>query len=345
MRDHGISRRDFVRTTAASSALFTLPHIRAEDKAGTKCPVLGTGEHTYECIHDWPQLPDDIRFGNTHGVIEDAQGYIYIKHTVHQTSQKGDAICVFDPEGKFVRSWGAEYRGVAHGLERVVEGANEFLWFSCTGAHLVRKVTLTGEEVLTLRCPMESGLYNNEGEFVPTNTVVGPDGRIYVADGYGKSWIHIYNAQGQYLKSFGGPGKERGQLSCPHGLYVDCRSGSPVLVVADRSNRRLQIFDLDGKHLSFVTSELRAPCHFHTRGEVLLIPDLESRVTLFDGQNKLIVHLGDGGHYNGIREKDRSAFAPGKFVAPHGANFDAHGNIYVAEWVEAGRVTKLRRVS
>jgi len=346
MKKNGTSRRDFVRTAALGSALLAFPNLlRAEDKAGTKTPVLGSGEHTYECIHDWPQLPNDIRFGNTHGIIEDAHGYIYVKHTVHKTSQKGDAICVFDPEGKFVRSWGAEYRGVAHGLERVIENGQEFLWLSCTGAHIVRKVTLNGDEVVTLRCPMESGLYNSESEFVPTNTVVGPDGRIYVADGYGKSWIQIYDAKGPYLKSFVCPGKERGQLSCPHGLYVDARSDAPVLVVADRSNRRLQIFNMDGIHQRFVTSELRAPCHFHTRGQVLLIPDLESRVTLFDGQDKLIVHLGDGGHYNGIRDKDRSAFTPGKFVAPHGANFDSHGNIFVAEWVEVGRVTKLRKIA
>jgi hypothetical protein len=168
---------------------------------------------------------------------------------------------------------------------------------------------------------------------------------VYVADGYGKSWIHIFDAKGNYQKSFGGPGKERGQVSCPHDLFIDERGESPMLVVTDRSNRRLQIFDLEGRDLRFVTNELRAPCNLDARGEVLLIPDLEARVTLFDSANRLIVHLGDGGHYNGIRDKDRSAFTPGKFIAPHGACFDSQGNIFIAEWVEVGRVTKLRPVS
>jgi hypothetical protein len=115
-------------------------------------------------------------------------------------------------------------------------------------------------------------------------------------------------------------------------------------VVADRGNRRLQYFTLNGEHSSFVNDELRAPCHFHERDGVLLIPDLESRVTLFDTNNKLIAHLGDGGHYNGIRDKAREAFKAGKFVAPHSAYFDHSGNIFVVEWVEVGRITKLRRV-
>ena len=126
---------------------------------------------------------------------------------------------------------------------------------------------------------------------------------------------------------------------------IDTRGVTPTLVVADRGNRRLQYFTLTGEHISFVNDELRAPCHFHERDGVLLIPDLESRVTLFDAGNKLIAHLGDGGHYNGIRDKPREAFKAGKFVAPHSAYFDHTGNIFVVEWVEVGRITKLRRVA
>jgi hypothetical protein len=147
------------------------------------------------------------------------------------------------------------------------------------------------------------------------------------------------------VKTFSGTGKAPGNTSTPHGLIVDTRGEQPLLAVADRSNRRIQYFTLDGEHVKFVNDELRAPCHFHILGGDLLIPDLEARVTLFDRENKLITHLGDGKHYTGIRDKDRSAFTPGKFIAPHGAIFDHSGNIFVVEWVEVGRVTKLRRVA
>jgi hypothetical protein len=71
-------------------------------------------------------------------------------------------------------------------------------------------------------------------------------------------------------------------------------------------------------------------------------------VTLLDKDNKVIVHLGDGLTSNpaGVRTtEDRSKFLPGKFVAPHGAIFDHAGNIFIVEYVEIGRVTKLRKVA
>jgi hypothetical protein len=80
------------------------------------------------------------------------------------------------------------------------------------------------------------------------------------------------------------------------------------------------------------------------RRRIGLSAELESRVTLFYGNNKLIAHLGDGGHYKGVRDKTRKTFKAGKFVAPHSAYFDHTGNIFVVEWVELGRITKLRRV-
>jgi hypothetical protein len=341
-----VTRRQFIQTTGATLVLAAAPAVlRAEDKSGTTIPVLGQGAYSYECIHDWGELPSSIKYGNTHGVCEDSHGRIYIKHTVGSGSEKDDAIVVYDEKGKFVSSWGAEFKGGAHGLHLSKEGGEEYLYLADPPRGLLVKTTLEGKEIFRLGFPEESGAYNNAGEYHPTNVAVAPNGDFYVADGYGKSWIHQYTAQAKYIRSFGGPGKERGQTLCSHGLMVDTRGTEPVLVVADRSNRRLQYFTLDGRHIRFVTEELRAPCHFAQRKEVLVIPDLESRVTLFDGNNKLIVHLGDGTHYNGIRDKAREAFTPGKFVAPHSACFDHNGNIFVVEWVEVGRVTKLRRIA
>ena len=115
------TRRNFLAGTVAAAAPFL---IRAEDKAGTRLPVVGEGAHQYEWIQDWGELPANIRYGNCHALAEDSQGNIYVLHTVHQSSKSDDAIVVFDSKGKFVKSMGSQYKRGAHGLHLRREGEN-----------------------------------------------------------------------------------------------------------------------------------------------------------------------------------------------------------------------------
>lgn len=338
------TRRRFLQTAAATIGAAFVPFaIRANNKSGSNSPLVGAGEHTYEVIHDWGHLPAGCCLGNTHGVAEDSQDRIYVKQTVGQGSNCEDAVLVFDADGTFINSWGRDFKGGAHGLQLSRENGREFFYLCDTRRRLVIKTTLDGEEVWRRGVDACGDIYNDPKRFCPTNVAVGGE-IVFVADGYGSNYIHRFDRDGEYLGTFGGGGSAPGQLNCPHGLMVDTRGTKPELVVADRGNRRLQYFTLEGIHVRFVADELRAPCHFDERQGVLLIPDLESRVTLFDRNNQLITHLGDGGHYKGIREQARAAFKNGKFVAPHSACFDHAGNIFVVEWVEVGRITKLRRV-
>ena len=118
-------------------------------------------------------------------------------------------------------------------------------------------------------------------------------------------------------------------------------------MIADRGNNRIQTFTLDGEHIAFI-SGTNLPCYFSFwRSGETVVPDLGARVTLLNSRNQVIEHLGDdsAAHgWNDTRKLDRSAFKPGKFVCPHGACFDHTGNIFVVEWVEVGRVSKLRKV-
>jgi hypothetical protein len=347
-----VSRRRFLQAAGFAGAAAASPILlHASDKSGTRRPMVGTGEHTYEVIHDWGQLPASIRYGNTHGVCEDSQGHIYVHHTVHASSEQDDSMVVFDRDGRFVRSWGREFKGGAHGLHIRSEGGQDFLYLCDTNRALVVKTTTAGEVVWTLGYPKESPHYPLDAQgapaakYSPTNVAVAPNGDVYVADGYGSSYINQYDRNGRFIRTFGGKGKEAGQLDCPHGLIVDERGAHPVLLVADRTNKRLQTFTLDGRHVGFHAGT-NAPCHFHAHGGVMVVPDLFARVTLIDRTNTPIVHLGDNGtdSWKDLRKGPREGFPAGKFVCPHGASFDREGNIFVAEWVEVGRVTKLRRV-
>ena len=120
-------------------------------------------------------------------------------------------------------------------------------------------------------------------------------------------------------------------------------------MIADRANARLQYFTADGQFITMVHDVL-FPAHFDIRGEVLLVPDLYARVSLFDREDQAIVHLGNDPAWTAEVKKmqirnDPSKWIPGKFVHPHDACYDRHGNIFVTEWVQTGRVTKLRRLS
>ena len=345
MKNPKLNRREFIkRTGAAATFLATAPYVIAQDKTGSRLPVVGAGGHQYEVIHDWGELPAGHVFGNTHGVAVDAQGHIHIKHTVGKGATIDDAVVVFDADGKFIRSWGKEYKGGAHGLHLSREGREEFFYLCDPRRHLFAKTTLDGKQLWRKFAPEQCNGYTRPEEFNPTNVATAPNGDFFVADGYGKSFIHQYDRAAKYIRTFGGSGKEPGQTSCPHGLMVDARGKKPLLVVADRSNNRLQNFTLDGKHVNFVTENVLEPCHFHTHGKLMVIPDLKSRVTLFDENNGLVVHLGAGPGYNGVRDLTRDRFTPGQFIAPHSACFDHDGNIFVVEWVEVGRVTKLRKI-
>lgn len=346
-----MKRRTFLKQTAAAGATAIVsgaaPAVVHASKE-TRGPVIGQGEHKYECIHDWGQLPSHLQWQTTHGVAIDRDGLVYIKQQ-GWGSTPIDTILVFDPKGAFVRSFGKEYHGGGHGIDIRRDGGKEYLYLCDTKNGQVVKTDLKGEVVWKLGEPKESNLYPQPGKYRPTNLAFAPDGGFYVGDGYGSHYIHQYDRDQKWVRSWGGVGEEPGKMKTPHGIWLDSRPGrEPSLVVADRGNGRLQYFTLDGKHIGFV-SDLLFPAHFDIRGGVLLVPDLYGRVSLFDKDNKPLVHLGhDPAWTEEVKKRkirmDPALWPPGKFVHPHDACFDKDGNIFVVEWVHTGRVTKLRRL-
>ena len=347
------TRRTFLKTASAAalSASVAPAILGAEDKAGTKKKLVGKGEHTYECHHGWGTLPKYITWGETHGVAIDEEGLVYIKHR-SRAKEPIDSIAVFDPQGKFVRSFGKEYHTAGHGIDIRKDGNQEFLYLSCISLGFVVKTDLKGEPVWKIGRPAEPPNYKDpKTRYSPTNLAFAPDGGIYVGDGYGSNYIHKYDKNGKLEFWWGGTGSEPGQMKTPHGIWLDDRPGRKrSLVVADRANARLQYFTLEGKHVGFV-QDVSFPADIDIQGEVLLCSDLHARVTLFDKNNKVITHLGYDPEWtkyalDGFKlRRQPENWQEGRFIHPHDACFDRDGNIFVTEWVATGRVSFLRRVS
>lgn len=333
-----------IRTTRVALALSAVSLFAAaalQDKKPAAPIVLGEKGHKYEWVHDWAKLPDGMSFGNTHGCV-----LVDSKDNVYMNTDTENAVIVFAPDGKFVKSWGKDLAGGLHGMAIVKEGDREFLYLTHIGRHQVFKATLDGEILWTLDYPKDSGIYATANEYNPTSIAVAANGDFYVADGYGKSWVHQYNAKREYVKSWGGLGAEIGKMATPHGIWLDTRGEKPALAVADRENHRLQSFALDGASLGLLSSDVRRPCHLHQRGKELVIADLAGRITLLDGANKVIEHLGDNPDeslraQNGV---PREKWKDGEFISPHCACFDSKGDIYVVDWNSLGRISKLKRV-
>lgn len=317
----------------------------ADALAVTSAVRVGTGAHTYESIANWCKLPEGRQtLGPTHGgIVEDKNGNIYF------TMDGGpSAIMVYKPDGTFVRALGDESLTGIHGLCINDENGEQFLY----GAHLKarRAVKLKLDGTLVWAIDFEkvnaSGKYQEAKQFSPTAIAVAPDGSVYIADGYGQNWIHRFDKDQTYVASFGGPGTEPGKFKTCHGMALDPRGDKPLLLVADRENRRLQHFDLDGKFVAVVTTDLRRPCALSFHDGKVAVAELEGRVTILDEKNQQVAHLGDNPN------KDQWAnyhvppadWKPGIFNAPHGVSFDHEGNVYVLDWNASGRVSKFKQV-
>lgn len=356
------SRRRFLTSTATAAAAATIggPIVIAARKSD-EIPIVGEGDYRFEVLHNWPQLPSRFQWQTTHNVAIDRDGFLYVIHEGRADLPDHPAIFVFDPEGRYVRSFGSQFQGGGHGIEVREEGGDQFLYVCAYQQRKTfAKLDLKGEVVWQKFAPMESEVYA-KGEdtkpekiwgrdrFMPTNFAFLDDGRFLLADGYGSYYIHEYDAAGNWKRCFGGPGDGNGRFNTPHGIWIDRRPGrEPAVVVCDRAHHALQYLSLDGEYQKTLTG-YGLPANIDTWNDLMVVPELFARLTILDGQNRVVARLGDdseriqadGKHQ--IR-RDQSRWQAGRFVHPHDACFDHDGNLFVAEWVASGRVTKLRRI-
>lgn len=302
--------------------------------------VLGTAPGPqYTWVRDWGRLADGKELGSTHGcLVVDPDGNILANTDTEH------AVIAFAPDGRVLAAFGKEFHGGLHGMCLRVEDGEVVLYLAHTRRHEVVKTTRQGKVLWTLGWPESSGIYEQEAQFKPTAVAVGPDGRIFVADGYGRSWVHLYDAERRYVRSFGGPGNGPGRMNTPHGLWLDTRGKEPLLLVCDRENQRLQWYTMDGDYVRAMDKHLRRPCNVAPLPDGgLVVADLTGRITLLDAADRLVCHLGENPDEQ-LRAQHgvpRAKWKDGEFLAPHGICVDAHGAIYVQDWNHFGRISKL----
>lgn len=291
------------------------------------------------------------------------------------TCDSGESrILVFSLDGELESSWVGNFTD-AHGISVVKEGGTEVLWIADNGSKRksehsyeyppgadqesgrVFKCEFGGEELLELPFP-EHDAYK-QSRYSPTSVAVdeifdGGTGDIWVADGYGASLVHRFSKDGSYMETIDGTEGE-GRFDCPHGIIIDRRRPSAELYVADRANSRVQIYNLNGEFLrSFGSPFLNTPSGFSVYQDLMIVAELDSKLTILNRDDQFVEYLfmdEEAANRPGWPNEEKketvlgrpSDLHPGKFNSPHGMTIDKDGNIYVAEWLIGGRMTKLRR--
>lgn len=303
---------------------------------------MGCGHMTFDTVPGWALGADGKSvLGSTHGgVAVDKNGNIY-------TSAHA-GLFVFSPDGKIARKFLGDQYADMHDIKYRDEPEGEFIYAARnTKAEGLKLNAVTGEIVLRLPFPKESGL--DLKRFSPTAITVGPNGDIFLSDGYASDHIFKFDKTGKYIKHFGEKGNGLKQFNTAHGMTLDTRYEPPRLLICDRNHQpkgRLLHYDLDGNFIEEVVTGLGMPTSAIVQGDHVSVPDLHGRLVILDKSNTIIAVLGHNSdpktrnNFNVPQDK----WIEGIFSGTHGSAWDKDGNLFIQDWNVSGRIMRLNRV-
>jgi DNA-binding beta-propeller fold protein YncE len=278
--------------------------------------TLADDAAAFEPVMNFPKLSADLLLGPCSAVATNSKGEIFLFHR-----GKHPILCV-DADGKLRQSWGDGLIGKAHGL-RIDRHDN--VWVTDIGHHRVMKFDPSGKMLLSLGTG-KPGTGTDEFDR-PTDIAFGANGDVFVSDGYGNSRVLKFSVAGRLLKTWGTRGKELGEFNLPHAIIMDSKGR---LLVGDRENKRIQLFDAEGKALGQWTGFAPYGLAINSDGQVFVADAVAHQVLRLDADGKVVQRIGQKGQ------------APGEFGLPHMLTFDSAGNLFVAE-VEGKRFQKFKK--
>jgi hypothetical protein len=231
-------------------------------------------EIPFDSAPDFLKLPPDLYLGEPSGVAVNSKGHIFVfsrggSATGPAYAETAAQLLEFGPDGKFLREIGKNLYAwsFAHAV-RV--DARDNIWAVDKGSDMVVKFNPAGRVLMVWGRKQEASdegtgplkhptppVPAQDGRFrQPTDVTWDPAGNAYISDGYINSRIAKIDKDGNWVKSWGDRGSEHGQFSTPHGIGADAQGN---IYVADRSNRRIQVFDGDGNFLRQFTIDVPVP--------------------------------------------------------------------------------------
>ena len=245
-----LSRRLLVARAAAVLTAFASSSAPADARKpdhDSDGEILGQGVFRYRAHRQWGLLDRDrYPVRDCHGITEDRAGRV-----VTLTNDIRNNLIAYSKAGVFRAAWENRFPG-AHGFEITDKQGEDRYWITDHDRQVVSMCTPDGRELRRLDPESVKSKYPDMTKYQPTNTAIMPDGDFFVSDGYGSSFVHHFDPDWRYISSFGGEGDGPANLDCPHAVWIDTRSGKPLLLVCDRGHNMLKWFSPDGDLLRIV---------------------------------------------------------------------------------------------
>ena len=247
--------------------LFVL--VAAPFAAQEKVPELA-----FDSVPDFFKLPNGMNFGEVPGVAVDSRGNIYVFTRSNTATGPAYApaaaqLLEFSPEGEFMREIGKGLYAWSE-AHTVRIDKNDNIWAIDKGSDMVIMFNPAGRVNMVFGrrkesadedskpwehpnppLPAVNGLFRQ-----PTDVAWDSEGNIYITDGYINSRVAKYDKNGDWVKSWGAKGTGPGQFNIPHAIVIDRNNN---IYVGDRSNRRIQVFDTEGKFIRMFTIDVPPP--------------------------------------------------------------------------------------
>ena len=317
--------------------------------------ILGHGDFKYRLEREWGDL-DRNKFpvNNCHEMVMDKKGRLFLL-----TDHPKNNMLIYNTSGKLQGHWTLDLPG-AHGLTLHDEGDGEYLYITDPGLGKVLKCTLDGLVVMELDSPAKIGAYGEKSAYRPTETTIGPNGDIYVADGYGSQYILQYDAKGAFIRKFGGDSfLQPDKFKQVHGVTLDIRdSRNPTLLCTARIKNSFKRFSLTGEYLetyylpgAYVSRPVIDGDHvysgvcFGMEKDNYRVLQNKGFVTILDKNNQVVSNPGGSRpkyHKNKLKLmlQDQPVFKH-----CHDVCVDKDKNLYVCQWNAGGVYPyKLHRV-
>ncbi len=241
--------------TCFAVALLSAASVLAQDPSvtenlspaalATRAKAQNVPEIPWKSVPNFLKMPPNLYMGEGIGVATDSKGHVFV-----YTRSQATRLFEFDQNGNYLREIGQGLYGFVF-AHAVRVDAEDNIWVIDEGANMVIKFNPEGRVVMTMGRrpePVDSLAGpppdpTNPGKYTfsrPTDVGWDAQGNIFVTDGYGNSRIVKYDKNGKFIAQAGTKGSEPGQLNLPHSLAMDAQGNA---YVADRSNRRIEVFD------------------------------------------------------------------------------------------------------